>query len=75
MKSQQLQKGIKKYRKTREILSNLDKECDSLECIDPIGDRKITCSICKVSDKFQKMSGVRIEDLDGQDLIEAKQWR
>ena len=57
---------------TRIYLHTLDMKCDDMPCQDPCNERNCACDKCKISDKYEKISGIRIEDLDGAEIIDPR---
>jgi len=54
---------------TRLKLRSLDAQCDEMPCFDPCNESNWSCDKCKISSAYEKISGVRIEDLGGCDII------
>ena len=52
-----------KFRPTRKKIREIELRCRTLRCNDSIGQANWNCKKCKLSNEYERMSGVRIEDL------------
>jgi len=52
-----------KQSKTKTHLYKIHRQCSELRCNDPSFQKFWSCKVCRLSDKYKRLSGVRIEEL------------
>lgn len=52
------------YHPTKDKLFWIEEKCSELKCIDPVGERDYPCSKCRLSERFERLAGVRLEELE-----------
>lgn len=58
----ELKKGL--YHPTKDNLLWLNEQCAELKCTDTAGETHYPCSRCKLSNRFEKFTGIRLEKLE-----------